>query len=287
MTEEEYKAKLNDLENELESKQQEIYGYLDKIEQLEDTIMKLESCIPEGNSDVSKNKWGKARYSLLEIQLKEKDQEIRDLKNKMGFLRKEKIQLQLHLEEILINQKSTNVIRIEEKKEPLEKLVKDLQDKINKQQMIINKFEKESNTREVAILKGRITDLEKKLESQARSKTLNQNQDHMFNDKALSLTEELQRKLNKAKMEINTLKQKLEDSQNANQSQEKAPQNNIIRELRDKIERIHNKDQNNEEFYSIFNQINQLSTNDPNLDLKIKKLKSSIEKLKDKFFLRD
>jgi peptidoglycan hydrolase CwlO-like protein len=83
------------------------------------------------------------------------------------------------------------------------------------------------------------------------------------------------------------LKQKLEDSQNANQSQEKAPQNNIIRELRDKIERIHNKDQNNEEFYSIFNQINQLSTNDPNLDLKIKKLKSSIEKLKDKFFLRD
>jgi hypothetical protein len=153
--------------------------------------------------------------------------------------------------------------------------------------MIINKFEKESNTREVAILKGRITDLEKKLESQARSKTLNQNQDHMFNDKALSLTEELQRKLNKAKMEINTLKQKLEDSQNANQSQEKAPQNNIIRELRDKIERIHNKDQNNEEFYSIFNQINQLSTNDPNLDLKIKKLKSSIEKLKDKFFLRD
>jgi len=63
----------------------------------------------------------------------------------MGFLRKEKVQLQQKLEN-LHKANSSTLIRIEEKKEPLDILVKELQSKINKQQLIIDKLKEDLKT---------------------------------------------------------------------------------------------------------------------------------------------
>jgi len=145
MTEEELRARIGELEVELDEKEHEIIGYFDKIEQLEDTILRLELLIPDEEEKSNKRKKKKGSDSKLAIQLQEKDIEIRELKDKMGFLRKEKVQLQQKLEN-LHKANSSTLIRIEEKKEPLDILVKELQSKINKQQLIIDKLKEDLKT---------------------------------------------------------------------------------------------------------------------------------------------
>ncbi len=137
MTEEDLKAKILELENEIKEKDREIYDSYDRIDQLEETIMKLELCLDEEGEKNSKEKKKSIRETKLEIELDEKEKEIRDLKNRMGGLRKEKTQIQRELEKYTKVDTGT-VIRIEEKKEPFETLVKELQDKINKQNRLIN-----------------------------------------------------------------------------------------------------------------------------------------------------
>ncbi|MFX1380666.1 MAG: hypothetical protein ACFFA4_16405 [Promethearchaeota archaeon] len=139
------KARINELEAELNKKENEISEYLDKIENLEDVIMKLESLIPDEEED-NKSKKQKLIESKMALEIEEKEKEIRDLKNRMGFLRKEKVQLQQELEKINKKKSSTSiVINTEDLKErqPLEVLVKELQDKVNKQKSIIHNIKRQ------------------------------------------------------------------------------------------------------------------------------------------------
>ncbi|MFX0083045.1 MAG: hypothetical protein ACFE94_14950 [Candidatus Hodarchaeota archaeon] len=138
------KNRISMLEIELDKKEHENYTHLETIEHLEDVIMKLESLIPEEDSD-TKSKDQKVLDSKLALDLKDRDIEIRDLKNRMGFLRKEKVQLQQELERLKRERVESNVIRTEDirSKPPLETLVKDLQDKVNKQKTMIENLKRQ------------------------------------------------------------------------------------------------------------------------------------------------
>jgi len=165
MTEDNLKAKINELENELEAREQDILKYLDRFEELEETIIKLESFISDENSKASRKKWKKAKDSLLEMELEEKEKHLRNLKDRMGSLRKEKIQLQLKLEQYTKEESNSTVIRIEEKKEPFDTLVKELQDKINKQQIIIAELQEKIKKEEIEKLRDTINKLNAELKS--------------------------------------------------------------------------------------------------------------------------
>ncbi|MFW9941788.1 MAG: hypothetical protein ACFFFT_12170 [Candidatus Thorarchaeota archaeon] len=138
------KSRISKLEMELDKKEHEIYTHLETIEHLEDVIMKLESSISEEDNGI-KSKKQKEIDSKLALELEERDIQIRDLKNRMGFLRKEKVQIQQELERLLKERPESNVIRMEDirSKPPLEILVKDLQDKVNKQKSMIDSLKRE------------------------------------------------------------------------------------------------------------------------------------------------
>jgi predicted nucleic acid-binding Zn-ribbon protein len=130
------KTRIDDLEMELEKKEVEIAGYLDRIENLELENQELKLLVPDGESSDNKtNDDDNTQNEKVFFKLKTQEKDIRDLKDQMGYLRKEKTQLQSKLEALSRNNKS--VIRIEEKKPPLETLVQELQDKINKQGRLI------------------------------------------------------------------------------------------------------------------------------------------------------
>ena len=139
------KRRISVLEAELNKKEQENYAHLETIEYLEDVIIKLESLIPEQEDD-QKSKKQKVVDSKLTLELEDRDRQIRDLKNRMGFLRKEKVQIQQELETIKAERSESNIIRPEDirSKPPLEILVKELQDKVNRQKSIIESIKRES-----------------------------------------------------------------------------------------------------------------------------------------------
>jgi len=122
-------------------KDEEINIYLDKIEELEDIIMRLESLIPV--EDIKKkSRKRKKMDSKLAFELDEKDKKFRELKDKMGFLRKENLQLRRELEKIKFDNSSSSRIKIEDlRPEPLlNDLVKELQYIVNNQRLIISKL---------------------------------------------------------------------------------------------------------------------------------------------------
>ncbi|MHA1985333.1 MAG: hypothetical protein ACW98D_01725 [Promethearchaeota archaeon] len=139
------KKRMEVLEADLDKKDNEIYGHLEKIENLEDTIMKLELLIPEEDEN-NKSKKQKKTESKLTLEIEDRDIQIRDLKDRMGFLRKEKTQLQQQLENERKKNSDSSVIRIEDirSKPPLETLVNELQDKVNKYRLLINQLRRES-----------------------------------------------------------------------------------------------------------------------------------------------
>ena len=277
MSENNLKAKIRELENVLEAKEQEVLKYLDKIEELEETLMKLESLISDENSKSSKKKWKKAKDSLLEMDLEEKEKIIRNLKDRMGFLRKEKIQLQRKLEQYTKEKSNSTIIRIEEKKEPFETLVKELQDKINKQQILISELNIELKIKNDKIhsLNNTILGLETKQQPFKDKYDVNPPKNIVD-----SLTEELQRKLNRAKLEIKDLQQQLEDYKIWKAPINENSQNEIIRELRNKLERITAQENTISDLNKISNQNIDLSSENPDLALRIRELKNLIEDLK-------
>ena len=139
------KKRINSLDTDLNEKEQEIYKHLETIENLENTIMRLESLIPE--EDITKkSKKQKASYSKLDLEIEERDKTIRNLKDRMGFLRKEKVQLQQELDKARVRSSDSTVIRTESLRSspPLEVLVKELQDKVNKYKSLIKQSKRES-----------------------------------------------------------------------------------------------------------------------------------------------
>lgn len=145
-------------------KDEEINIYLDKIEELEDIIMRLEDLIPV--EDVKKkSRKRKIMDSKLAIELDEKEKKFRELKDKMGFLRKENSQLRQDLEKIKYANSSSSRIKIEDlRPEPLlNDLVKELQDIVNNQRLIISKLKTNKVDKEDTLEKLRDRDVEIKL----------------------------------------------------------------------------------------------------------------------------
>ncbi|MFX1500349.1 MAG: hypothetical protein ACFFDH_05210 [Promethearchaeota archaeon] len=214
------KARIDALKLDIVKKDREIHRLLDRIEELEDTIMRLEALIPD-EDDKKKSKKKQAIDSKLSIELDEKDRKIRELKNNMGFLRKEKVQLQQELERIKSRMNESSVIRVEDfrNKTPLNALVKDLQEKINKQESLIHKlrneiasnkdFDKKLNEKdkEISILKTEINELNRKIKE--FSTVANDNEGDILTKK---LVDDLQQQLNKYKRKVSNLTLKLEES---------------------------------------------------------------------------
>ncbi|MFX0001962.1 MAG: hypothetical protein ACFE9C_16940 [Candidatus Hodarchaeota archaeon] len=229
MSEDTLKTHINDLKAELNKKDTEIHNLLDRIEVLEDNIMRLEALIPEEDTK-KKTKKQQAIDSKLAIELDEKERQIRELKNNMGFLRKEKLQLQQELERIKANQSESSVIRVEDlrSKTPLNMLVKELQEKVNNQRSIIKKLRSQNvgseesdellakKEEEIGILKSENLDLQQKLKNFS-SESSDKSRDSITKD----LIEELQDQLTKSKRQITELKQIIEQSDKKRTKNEK------------------------------------------------------------------
>jgi len=253
MSEDTLKASINVLEAEISKKDNEIHNLLDRIEELEDTIMRLEDLIPDEDNK-KKSKRQQAIDSKLAIELDEKDRQIRELKNNMGFLRKEKVQLQHQLEQIKLSANESSVIRVEDlrSKPPLNALVKDLQEKINKQQSLINKlrankvgsedFEEKLKQKELEIesLKLEILELNQKVKVFSTI-----SEDKKGDSITKKLIEDLQQQLNKSKRQVLELKQELEMSVKKSKKEvEGIPKNELVnREINDLNELLKSKDQ--------------------------------------------
>ena len=229
MTEDALRNKIRELESELEKRDQEIEHLDDVIEELQDKIIELEDLRKLEEGANSKSKKIQAVESRFAYELEEKDKQIRELKNNMGFLRKEKVQLQQELERIKSESKDSSVIRVEElrSKQPLNALVKDLQETVNKQRSIIYKLRADSadsedyrekisqKNKQIEILREEISGLNQKL------KELSIPSDKGGDSIAKKLIEDLQNQLTKAKRKIAELKQELEKFDKKNKKKEK------------------------------------------------------------------
>jgi len=213
MSELSLRTRIDELEIELEKRELEIDSYLGKVEQLEYKIMRLEALT--SNNVVKKKKKGTPSDSKIVVVLDTKEKEIRELKDKMGFLRKEKVQLLQKVEQLSRNGNSS-VIRIEQKKSPLDSLITELQTKINKQNLIIAKLKQQSTgsnelnelinkqEKEIKSLKAEIQEKNEQIDKLSLTTTLSH--DGLIKK---SLTEDLQKNLKKARSQISFFKERL------------------------------------------------------------------------------
>jgi chromosome segregation ATPase len=257
MTEEEkLLRKIQDLQSELDKKEIQINRQLDKLDGQEIEIMKYEQMFDE---NAPKSKIKKAKEEKLNIEINARDREIRELKDRMGFLRKEKIDLQKKYELEVKKNTETSVISVEElrakDKAPLNVLLQELQDKINKQQSMIRRLKRgeigvkskdsgsdESNEmlkekdKKIEILTDQIAELNNNL-----SKTVPKVE---LDDKPPSsniskiLLEELQNNLTKVKRRNNELKKKLEKYEKKITSKEGSEENSHVLELQNIISQL-------------------------------------------------
>ena len=216
MTEEDnLRKKINELQSELSKKDNEINLHLDKIEGFEEEVLRYEEMFDE---KASKKKMKKAKEEKLNIELDVKDREIRELKNRMGFLRKEKMQLQKKHDNLVRRTTNSSVISVEELREkdkpPLNVLLHELQDKLNKQESLIRRLKSKDlgsdeynekirdKDEKIELLTDKIADLTEKIENSSSQIETN----HVDNNVTKNLLEELQKKLNKAKRQNEELK---------------------------------------------------------------------------------
>ena len=102
MAEDFQRKKIEELEADLKVKNNEISKYLERIEYLEDMIMEIEESLS--------NKTKKGEIPLLKFQIKEMETKFRELKDKMGYLRKENVSLKIELEKLKnVNPKSSSI----------------------------------------------------------------------------------------------------------------------------------------------------------------------------------
>jgi len=241
MSEGPLKARINQLEKDLEKKEQEILSLLDKIEELEDHIMHLEEEVIPSAVSTKKSKKMQAMDSIHSLGIEEKDKQIRELKDKMGFLRKENIELQQKLEKLTKKKSTSSVIRIEDlkPKSPLNALVNELQDKINKQSSTINDLKRQVDDKaeisgilkekeeEIATLKSDISKLNQSLINVADG-------DKESTSIQKTLIEDLQNQLNKSKRQVQDLNKKLEKFKKKEKKGEKvAEESELTSEIND------------------------------------------------------
>ena len=254
--------KIQELQSELDKKEIQINSQLDKIDGQEVEIMKYELMFDE---NAPKSKIKKAKEEKLNIEIDARDREIRELKDRMGFLRKEKINLQKKYELECKKNTETSVISVEELREkekaPLNVLLQELQDKINKQASMIRrlksgdlgsgedneileekdkKIEMLSNqiasfTEKIATLTDQITELKDKLSKSAPNIEIDK---HPSNNISKTLLEDLQKNLSKVKRQNNELKKKLEKYEKKGKSKKGPKENSQIIELQDIISQL-------------------------------------------------
>ncbi|MBY9015217.1 MAG: hypothetical protein KGD68_05945 [Candidatus Lokiarchaeota archaeon] len=250
MTDKEKLLKKNqDLQYELDKKELQIHRLLDKIDGHEVEIMKYEEMFDE---KAPKKTMKNAQQEKLNIEIVAKDREIRELKDRMGFLRKEKIEIQKKFELELKKNSNTSVISVEELREktkaPLNVLLQELQDKINKQESIIRRLKRKDigSDEHNEILKGKNLEIET-LTDQISELNINVGKttpDIELRDKPPSsnisknLLEELQNNLNKVKRRNDELKKKLEKYENIDKSKKGSEENGHILELQNKISQL-------------------------------------------------
>ena len=223
MTEEDNLRKIiKELRLELSKKDNEIVLYLDKIDGFEEEILRYEEMFDEM---APKKKRKKAKEEKLNIEINVKDREIRELKNRMGFLRKDKMDLQKKHDNFVRKTTNSSVISVEELREkdkpPLNILLHELQDKINNQESLIKRLkskdlgsdEYNKKIREkddkIELLTDKIADLTEKIENSSSQIKTN----HVDDNFKKNLLEELQKKLNKTKRqneELNAILTKYE-----------------------------------------------------------------------------
>ena len=241
--------KTRELEDELRKKENQLNVYLDKIEGLEVEIMKYEEMFDE---KAPKSKMKKAKEEKLNLELEAKDREIRELKDRMGFLRKEKIELQKKLDQENKKTSNSSVISVEEFREkdkaPLNLLLHELQDKINKQDSIIRRLKskdigndefKEKLTEkdnQIEILTNQLADLKESLEKKPSQTEEKPKQ----NNEAISkgLLEELQNSLNKVKRQNEDLKNKLSKYEKKDKKKKDSKEDKATQELKEKISQL-------------------------------------------------
>ncbi len=244
------KDRSNQLEKDLDKKEQEILSLLDKIEELEDHIMHLEEVVIPSAVSTKKSKKMQAMDSIFTLEIEEKDKQFRELKDKMGFLRKENIELQQKLEKLTKKNSTSSVIRIEDlkPKSPLNTLVNELQDKINKQRSSINDLKRQVDKKaeisvilkekeeEIATLKSDISKLNQSLINGADG-------DKESASIQKTLIEELQNQLNKSKKQVQDLNKKLEKFKKKEKKGEKvAKESELTSEINDLKELLEKRD---------------------------------------------
>jgi chromosome segregation ATPase len=248
MTEEE--ARIHELENEIRKKDNQLNAYLDKIEGFEVEIMKYEEMFDE---KAPKSKMKKAKEEKLNIELEAKDREIRDLKDRMGFLRMEKIELQKKLDLEIKKSSNSSVISVEELREkekaPLNSLLQELQTKINKQESMIRRLKSkdigndEVNEKlmekdgEIETLTNQITELKEKLEKKPPQKK-EKEPEQRNGEISKNLLEELQVSLNKVKRQNNELKKKLSKYEKKDKKKKDLKEDKETKELKNKLSEL-------------------------------------------------
>ncbi|MHA1483609.1 MAG: hypothetical protein ACTSQA_09300 [Candidatus Heimdallarchaeaceae archaeon] len=251
--------KIQELQAELDERNVQLDSLLDKIDDHEVEIMKYEEMFDE---KAPKSKTKKAREEKLNLELSGKDHEIRELKDRMGFLRKEKIELQKKYELEVRKNSDSSVISVEKirekEKAPLNVLLQELQDKINKQESIIRKLKskdlgsdeynetlKEKDNK-IEHLTDQIADLTENLGKTTSDieiiepEKLEKHDKPLGNSISKSLLEELQNNLNKAKRHNDELKKKVEKFEKKGTNKTGSEENGQVLELQKKISQLTN-----------------------------------------------
>jgi len=240
----ELESKLNEKDLEIKNLKNTIDKLEDDIEIREDTIMELEALKELEEGATKKSKKIQAAESRFAYELEEKEKYIRDLKNSMGMLRKDYTQLQQEYEKFKNSLEETSVIRVEDlrKKPPLNALVAELQDKVNKQKSFINNLEyqlKETTgirqklkERDEIIdaYKIEINELNHKIQDLS---TVSQNE--KSDSIAKNLIEDLQKELNKSRRVIVDLKQKLSKLDKKSKKKEDSSEIKTLKEENDML----------------------------------------------------
>jgi len=206
------KSQIRKLKLEIDKKNQEINSYIERIQDNEEELMILHELTSKATNQENTQELIKSKFYF---ELKEKEREIRDLKNRMGYLRQEKIMVQRELEEFRISSKSSAMsiekIREEEKYAKdllnLETLNNDLRRKLYMQETLIGKLKDESGEKEKQInhLNLIVSELNQGLKIQ--NSIL---EGKFFKEKIKKeLNKELRKELNESEKRIDDLKNQL------------------------------------------------------------------------------
>ena len=238
------KDNINQLQTELNKRNNELAINSQKVGTLEDEIIALRELLSDTSS---KKKGKKVKETKLVLDLEAKDSEIRQLKDKMGFLRKEKIAVQKQLEKLKEKNKSNStVLRVEDLREeqPLNMLVKDLQEKIKKQESLIKKFSQDANIKDfeenithkdrtIESLNQKVNELNERLKNTEKKVELESSE--RIQKKIL---QDLQDKLNKFKRLNEDLNSKLSKYKEKESKETKSDKDKKIKELENKIKEL-------------------------------------------------